>query len=512
MSNATSRRLLLCLLVLQAAACQRPLGVPAKAEAATATAVPPEQPSPPAMAPAPADDSFRATPPAPGPLRQVRAPVPVREVLENGLTVLVVPKRDLPLVHVDIVILGGASRDPAGLPGLAAFVADMLKEGTKTRDAKTIADEVESLGASLDVGAEADLVGLSFTALAESFTPVLSVAADVLRHSVFSPTEIERVRKRRLAALAEEEDDPPTAASNLLLRVVMGDHPYGHPASGTKGAVAHLGRGDLVRYADTYVRPGNCAVVLVGDLTPEAALAAVRQQLGSWKGRGGREPPVPAPLPAPVPQPPIIAMMDRREAPQTQVRVGELGVARTDADYFPLLVANDILGGMFNSRINQDLREDKGLTYGAASAFDFWRAPGPFYVAAAVRTDGTGEAVRDILQEIERMRTSDVSERELLEAKNSLSLSLPGELETVGRIAGMMANLFIYDLPLDYYTTVPERISAVDLADVRRVAVRHWHPERLSLVVVGDRALIEADLAKLGRGTPVLRTPEGRPR
>ncbi len=297
-------------------------------------------------------------------------------------------------------------------------------------------------------------------------------------------------------ALAEELDDPETLAGRVFRRVVFGRHAYGHSVIGDQASIAKIGRADLVAFAQQHLRPANAAVILVGDVVPDQAFGEIETRFGGWKGAPGDEPP-PAP---PKAQPPEVVLVPRAGAPQSQVRVGEIGIARESPDYFPALVMNEILGGMFNSRINMNLREEKGYTYGAYSYFDANRAPGLFVAGAGVRTDVTAPSVKEILAEIDGMRGRDVTDEELAHAKDGLALSLPGRFQTIGAVSGMMGNIYLYDFPLDYYRQLPSRVLAVDKAQVRKVAVDRLIPEQLSVVVVGDPEKVQAGLESLGRG------------
>ena len=450
-------------------------------------------------------DSFRAEPPPPGPPPEFAVPVPERRVLENGLTMLVVSKRDLPLVHVGIVARGGSSADPAALPGLAGFFGDMLEAGTMTRSAQRLAEEIEALGASLRVEVDEDALFVGAVALTENSAAALEILADVVQRPAFLPEEIERVRRRRLAALAEERDDPDSLATRVFQQLIFGPHPYGHSVLGESEAIARIGRADLLAFAEHYLRPANVVILLVGDVAPAAAFAGVERCFGAWTGLVGPEPPPPAPRV----QPPETVLVPRPEAPQSELRVGQLGVARSHPDYFNLLIMNAVLGGLFNSRINMNLREAKGYTYGAYSSFEFNRAPGAFVVQTAVRTDATVPAIREVLAEVDRMRREPVAAAELEDAKNSYALSLPAMFQTVDRLAAMMARIWIFDLPLDYYRQVPGRIRAVSADDVRRVASEHLDSEQLSIVVVGDPGQVGASLQKLGRGEVELWRSDG---
>ena len=451
------------------------------------------------------DDAFRLQVPVPGVKPELHAPVPVKKVLANGLTVLAVNKPGLPLVSVAVVVRSGSAQDPEKLSGLAGFTGDMLKTGTDTRKAEQIDHDTEMRGAGLDVDVDEDAITVSTASLTENFGPVFDVLTDVLQHTSFDPGEMKRVAEQRQNALEDANKSPQSAAKRVFRKMVYGDHPYGHMPSGDAKAIPKITRNDLKGYYAKHFRPANAGVIVVGDLSTDNAFAEVEARLGKWKGAPKVQdaPKAPKELPA------GLVLVSKAEAPQSQLVIGELAVKRADADYFPLVLCNAILGGLFNSRINMNLREDKGYTYGAHSYFDFMRERGPFFVSTGVKTDVTDLAIREILKEIDKMRTSNVTEEEINNAKSRYSLSLPGYFQTVDGISGMMANLYLYDLPLDYFQQVPDRINAVSVADVRRVAEKHLHPQALTIVVVGDESHVGPGLADLQRGPVQKRDPEG---
>lgn len=440
--------------------------------------------------------SFRSGPPDPGPAPELKAPVPARKVFDNGLTVFTVQRGTLPLVSLQVVIRSGSAADPSDLPGVAGFLGDVLKAGTTSRSAARIAEEIETLGSSLDVSVAEDAITITCTTLSENFGAVFDVVADLVMNPAFSPSEIERVRRQRLADLAEERDDPARTANRVFRRAVFHDHPYGHTPLGTEAAVARIDADALEAFYRASFVPQNTAVVVVGGLDPEVALLEVEARLDPWQREAVELPPLPEPdeLPA------GITLVDKRNSAQSELRVGHLGVKRAHPDYFPTIMLNAVLGGMFNSRINMNLREDKAYTYGARSTFAFLRAGGYFGVFTAVRTDATGPALTEILKEIDRMIDTGVSDEELRGAKNRYSLSLPGYFQTVEGIGAMVSNIYLYDLPLDYYQQMPPAIEAVTRADILRVAKDRLHPRELSITVVGDEMQITTGLGELQRG------------
>lgn len=426
----------------------------------------------------------------------LKAPKGHKSQLANGLTLVAVQKQSLPLVHVSVVIKSGSAQDPLRLEGLASFMADMLKMGTARHSAQAIAQAVEMQGASLDVGTDEDSIVMSASVLKENLPNVLDVMADVLLHPTFATHEMQRARKLRVSTLSQLDNEPVHLSRRVFRQVVFGPHAYGHVPIGTAPGLQNIKRQDLKAFYAAHVRPANVAVVLVGDLSASEAEDHITRRLAAWSGLPQTQPP---PI-APVERAAQVVFVPRPKAPQSQVVVGNLGVSRDTADYYPLVMCNAILGGLFNSRINMNLREDKGWTYGARSTFDFKRERGPFFVAAGIRTDVTGEAIREILGEIAKMRDTDVTQEELSNAKNRYSLSLPGYFQTVEGISSMLANLYLFNLPDDYYQKLPENLAAVTVADVRRVATTYLHPDRLSIVVVGDPDHVVAELGNLGRG------------
>jgi len=454
------------------------------------------------------EHAWRVTPPSPGPAPELRAPEIQRQLLANGLTVLTSQRGTLPLVNVQMVVRSGSAVDPAALPGVAGFLADLLKAGTKTRSAEQIADEIETLGSSLHVSVEEDALVIACTTLTENLGPIFEVMADVLMNPALEPKEIDRIRRKRLADLAQEADDPRRTANRVFRRAVFGDHPYGHPTLGSREAVAAIDRAALEAYYTSHFGPENVAVALVGAVAPAAAIEIVESNLGNWRGQAARQ----AALPELVEGPAVVRLIDKPNAPQSQLRVGHLGLRRDHPDYFPVVLLNAILGGTFNSRINMNLREDKGYTYGARSAFAFLRDGGYFGVLTAVRTDATAAALREILAEIELIRGAGVSAAELDGAKNRYSLSLPGYFQTVEGVGGMVSNIYLFDLPLDYYQRLPAQLRAVSREDLLRVAKKHLRPDALSITVVGDQTQIREGLDQLGRGDVVRVGPDGEPR
>ncbi len=456
-------------------------------------------------------EAWRKNIPPSGPTPALHAPTPAQVRLKNDLTVLSVHQPQLPLCHVSLVLKSGSAQDPRGLPGLAAFTAELLKMGSGAHTAGQMATAIETLGTQIGVRVSEDAIVLHTTALSENVAAAFALLVEQVRRPHFAPQEIERLRKARLAELAQRDFEPGNSAQVVLRQALYGNHPYGHLPAGNAHSVARLGRAAIKHYYQEHFRPANAAVVVVGDLSEGQVKELVEVQLGDWRA----DPEAPAgpqlPVEAPLEHRAGVSLLARAGAPQSHVLVGELGAAHASRDFYALTLMNAILGGQFDSRINMNLREDKGYTYGARSSFDFMRQRGPFVIGAAVTSKHTGDALHEIFAEVDRMRSNDVSADELRAAKAHLGLSLPGLFQTVDGTAKLLAGLFLYDLPLSYFAELPAKLEAVEVADIRRVAQSHMRPEALQVVVVGDPDLVGPQLQQLGRGSVVRRDPQGRP-
>ncbi len=445
----------------------------------------------------------RTHPPAVGAPPALTHPRVERFRLSNGLPVALVERHELPLVGLQLLFPGGASSVAARRAGLAGLSADMLEEGTASRSSLDIAAELERLGASFFSTAGADASEVELTVLRNRLEPALDLLADVVTAPTFPASELERVRDERVTRVVQELDEPRVLANNAFARALYGDeHPWGTPLLGTRASLASLGRDDVVAFYRRHYHAGNATLLVAGDVEPDTLLALLEPRFGGWEG--GEPAPASAPPAPPAPGPNVV-LVDRPGAAQSEIRVGRVAVARSTEDYFPLTVLNTVLGGSFTSRLNARLREEKGYTYGAGSGFAMRRSPGPFVAQAAVHTPVTDDAVAVFLEEIARMRDEDVPAQELDRARRYVALRLPQRFETAGDLTRRLSEATLYDLPADYWSTYVPRVMSVDAADVRRAAREHLDPERMAVVVVGDRAAVEAPLRALGR--PLVHVP-----
>lgn len=454
------------------------------------------------------DEPWRAQPPRPGPARPLALPAPASATLPNGLTLILSERRAVPMVAASLVFKTGSDANPLDKPGLASFVAAMLDEGTATRSALQIADEVAQLGGSLATGSTMDSMNVSVRSLAKNFPAMLDLLADVTLRPSFPPEEIDRQRASRLAQLIQQRDNPAQVAAQVTAAALYGPaHPYGYGELGTEASVKAITRDDIVAFWKQNFVPNNAALVVAGHISMRELRALAERAFGGWT-RG--QPARPA-LGAPQTTSARVVIVDKPGSPQTQLRVASIGAARSSPDFRPLQVMNLALGGLFSSRINMNLREDKGYTYGAQSQFSFRRAPGPFQIAAGVRTDVTAPSVAEIFKEVRGMVEKPVDEEELRKAKDALVNSLPGAFETNANAVNNFSNVFIYDLGLDYYSRYAAEVNAVTWEQTLSVAKTYLVPANMIVVAVGDRNLIEPELQKLNLGAIEIRDAEGRP-
>jgi len=436
--------------------------------------------------------------PLPAPPRPYHFPAFARGVLDGGLEVIVAPVHKLPVVTALLVCDAGAGAEPAGRDGVANLTARALLEGTTRLDGNALTERFERLGAAVSAGADWDAALVGMTVLAPRFGEALPLFAETVLHPAFPDREVERLKAERLAELMQLRTEPRGLADEMFARVLYeASSRYARPEDGDAGPVAALTRADVERHHAERYRAGGSTLILVGDLTVEEGMAHAARVLGAWSGR---TPEVPVPDTTPARRTRSVHLVRRPDAAQSEIRVGHVGLPRAHPDFFPVLVMNAVLGGLFSSRVNLNLREAHGYTYGAFSGFAWRRGAGPFVVSSAVRSDVTADAAREVLLEIDRMRGEPVRDDELSLATSYLGGIFPIKYETTDAIARALAALVTYDLPMDYFDHYRDAVRAVTVDDVLRVARAHLHPELLQLVVVGDAAALRQPLAAVGLG------------
>ncbi|MEX1184803.1 MAG: pitrilysin family protein [Gemmatimonadota bacterium] len=442
--------------------------------------------------------SARATPPVLPEPALPRLPAVQRFRLVNGVEVLLVERHELPVVDAQIVVRSGAFHDDAARAGRAFLTADLLDQGTTSRSATQIADEVELLGASLHTRGSWDFSAVALHVLTPRLAPAVELLADVLLNPTFPEVELERRRDERLAAILQEQAEPRSLASLAFADVIYGaGHPFGRPLNGDRDTVTRITRTDLLQFYGQRFTPDNAFIVLVGDVAPALALPLLERLVGGWSGRRAPQPHAHEALPRGGVG---IHIVDRPGAQQSELRLGLPGPPRATPDYFPLLVANTVLGGAFTSRLNMVLREEKAYTYGAGSNIAFRTGGGPFLASTAVASGATADAVATVVREVRRMGAERVPDAELEGAKNYIVLGLPRTFETTADIAEHVSDAALHDLGADYHDRFAERVRAVTSAEVVTVAARWLRADELAVVIAGDAAAIRSDLESLRIG------------
>ncbi len=439
----------------------------------------------------------RSKPPELGPPPALRLPPVHRLRLDNGAKVLLLEKRNVPLVEINLVVRTGYTSDPEGLTGLASMTADMMDEGAAGRDALQLADEIDFLGAQLSVQAAGHHSTVSLHTPRSRLDAALQLMADVALRPDFPAEELERKRLERLNQLLSARDEARTIASVIFDRTLYGtEHPYGKTSMGDEASIRAVQVEDLRRFHSTYFRPNNAFFVVVGDVSMGEIRPKLESLFGDWERGNIRVATWPE---ADQVERREVYLVDKPGAAQSEIRIGRIGVPRLTEDYYPLVVMNTVLGGSFTSRLNSNLREEHGYTYGARSFFDFATLPGPFQAGAAVQTAVTDAALTEFMKELNGI-LEPVSEEELTRAKNYVALRYPGRFQTVSGIAGELTELELFGLGEDYFNEYVERVLAVTQADVERVARKYIVPDKMAIIVVGDREAIEESVRALDLG------------
>ncbi|MEO8072094.1 MAG: pitrilysin family protein [Acidobacteriota bacterium] len=414
--------------------------------------------------------------------------------LPNGLEVWLVKQAELPIVSMNMVFKTGSTNDPQNLSGLSDFTAGLLDEGTKKRSAEEIANEVQSIGAQLFAGGNDDASTVRMATLTKNFDKALDIYSDVILNAEFPEKEVETYRKRVLVGLLQRRDNPNAIANLVYNKILYGaTHPYGVALS-EKSAKA-INREELMKFRDNFYRPNNAVLIVVGDADLKTLKPKLESSFKDWKAGEVSQMTLPD---APMQEKALIYVVDKPGAAQSVINIGQIGVSRESPDYFPLQVMNSLLGGQFTSRINMNLREDKGYTYGARSGFAFRRGTGPFTASAPVQTAITAESVIEFLKEIKGVRGEiPVTQTELDYNKQSLIRRFPSGFETIDQIASQLGNVVTYDLPETYFNDYITCINAVSLDDINRVANKYLTPDKMAILIVGDRKVIEPKLKEI---------------
>jgi zinc protease len=433
-------------------------------------------------------------PPRPIASRDVKFPPYAFKTLTNGLQVIAVSHHEQPAVSLRLLVRAGAAQDPEGRPGVAALAATLLDQGTTTRSAEQIANAIDSIGGALGTGAGSDLSFIQAIVMKDSLSFGLDLVSDVAQHPAFAKEEIERQRQQSLSGMRVSYDDPEFLANIVFDRLVYGLHPYGRPQAGTPDTLAAVTRDDLLAFHKKWFGANNAILAIVGDVTPEEAFAGAERAFGGWTKATVE---VVKPLDPPPPARRVI-VIDKPGAVQTEIRVGNLAIARKNNDFMAMDLASKVLGGEGANRLHRVLRSERGLTYGASADFNALKQAGDIVAQTNTRSETTGETLRLIVDEVWKLLRDRVGERELAGAQEYLTGSFPLTIETPSQIALQILNAVFFGLDLNDLQTYRERVNAVTVDDVQRVARNYLHPDRLTVVLVGDASAFVKQLPGAG--------------
>ena len=441
----------------------------------------------------------RSKPPTPGPARSLKLPPVERLSLSNGMNVLLVGVHEVPVVEVILVVRAGATSDPAGRDGLAAMTADLLDEGAGGKDALALADAIDFLGATIGAGASWDASTVRLRVPVARLDDALALMADVALRPDFPEAELQRLRKEALTDLLQARDVPGAIASRALAQAVFGTgHRYGRPQAGDAGEIASFTLADLRAFHSSRYTPAASSLVVVGDVTA-AVLPSLEKAFGSWKASSTAAAPPAVPAPRQLSSR-SVWLVDKKDAAQSSLRLGRIGPSWPDPAYAPSEVMNTLLGGSFTSRLNDNLREQHGYAYGAGSRFRRNLAAGLFFVATDVQTDKTGPALGEVFKELGRILLPAAPE-EVERARNYAALGYASDFETTSQLAQRMVDKLVYGLPDGFHEAFVPQALATDALGLQKAARAAIDPKRLAVVVVGDRAKVEAPLRALNLGT-----------
>lgn len=448
--------------------------------------------------------------PPPGQTPMLRVPSWTKTTLTNGAELMVSEKHDLPLISFSITFLGGDNQfEPAGRQGVASLTAALLSEGTKTRNGDQLSNALQLLGTTVSSNVIGETGSIAFVSTAAKFGPTLDILADMLLNPTFPAAGLERLRGQRLVALTQARAQPNAIASRVFPRIVFGsNHPYGRVV--TEESLKAISREDIVAFHKAYYQPGRALITVVGDTTQAAAKPVIEKALAAWT-KGGDRPTFNYPAVAD-PRPTTIFLVDKPGAAQSTFAIGRPGPPRSTPDFYALQVMNTILGGMFQSRLNANIREEKGYSYGVNSNFAYGKGPGPFRTGGDIVTSKSDAALVEFMKELRGIIGSrPITDEELTTAKDALIQRLPGTFASVSSVNGAITMLWTQNLPDDYYQQFTKRISAITKEDVLRVAKQYVTVDNLAIVIVGDRSVIEGPLKATGIAPIVLYDIEGNP-
>ena len=440
----------------------------------------------------------RSKPPQLGTPPSLTLPQIQKLTLSNGIPVVVMEKHGVPVVQMNLMFKVGAALEPEDKIGLASMTAAMLREGAGDKTSLELADAIDYLGASIGTSADNQSLWAFLHTPLSKLDQAFSLFADIIQRPMFPQNELERLKKERLTSLMQMHDQPTMVAAVAASKFVFGEkHPYGRGTMGSEKSIKGLTIEDVKAFYNKCYHAGNATFVVVGDVRTADIVATLEKTFGGW--RKGETAAMTIPTAAQV-RGRTVYLVDKPNAPQSVIRIARVGTDRLTKDYFPLVVMNTILGGSFSSRLNNNLREQHGYTYGAGSSFDMRLSAGSFTASSSVQTAVTDKAMTEFFNELNRISTP-VSDQELAKAKNYLALGYPGDFETVSQIAGQLGDMLYYNLPDSYFNNYIKNVLAVTKDDVRRVAKKYIDPDNIAVIVVGDQKTVQKGLEGLKLGT-----------
>jgi zinc protease len=446
--------------------------------------------------------------PKAGPNPKLALPPIEKATLSNGLEVWMVKQSELPIVSMNMVFKTGAAAEPKGKDGVANMASSLIDDGTTTRSASDIANQLAAIGANVNASSGWDSTNVTLQTLTRDLDKALDIYADVITNPAYPATEVEGLRGRSIVGLQQQKSNANIIGNIAYNKVLYGDHPYGRQLNGNERTIKDIKRDDVVGYYNSVYRPNNAVLIVVGDATKKTLLPKLEKAFGAWKSGSVLTASVPS---ASSMEKTGIYLVDRPGSAQSVVSIGQVGIDRANPDYFPVVVMNAVLGGGITSRISMNLRERKGYTYGAGSNWTLRKGAGPFTAGGDMQTAVTKEAVWEVMKELQDVRGErPITQKELDYNKQSLIRRYPAAFETVGAISNQLANLVVYGLPDSYFNDYIGKVNAVTLDDVNRVATKYLDPSKMAIVIVGDRKVVEGGLKELGYPITILDT-EGNP-
>jgi zinc protease len=437
----------------------------------------------------------RSKPPQPGPITQIAFPKFITTETSSGTPLYLVENHEQPLVSLSLYFRSGSVSDLQGKEGLASVSAELLTKGTVSRSATQIAEEIDFVGGSLGANASSDSTTISTSVLTRYLATALDLLADVTLNPVFANEELDRAKLQRIAGIKQSKSDPGYLSETIFSKNIFGSHPYGFESGGTENSIPKFDASTLKQYYFTVASPGNAFFVVAGDISEADILQMLGDRFASWKNFPVQTENIPAPVQQ---KKRSVLLIEKPQAVQSALRIGHLGIARNDKDYVACYVLNMLLGGYFNSRINLNLREKHGFTYGARSFFDARKQTGAFAVSTEVRTEVTARAAEEIINELTLIRKEPVGADELFMVKNYIIGSFPLSIETPQQVAGRIATLALYGLDTDYYDTFRDAVAALTKEDLLRTAETYIHPDTVTISASGDAKALENDMMAFG--------------